>query len=139
MIIPIILILIFLILIIVALINYRTDEPGTLLFTAFLMLLPLVISIMIHTSELALLRKGNALVVIREQAINDIDTQLLQIKVSNSSLMNADSPIRSLVETRTKFISELTEQKIKIQEAKISIEDRSIGIMKMVVWIYGKE
>ena len=53
--------------------------------------------------------------------------------------MNADSPIRSLVETRTRFISELTEQKIDIQNAKISIESRSIGLMKMVVWIYGKD
>jgi len=139
MIIPIILILLFLILIIAAFMN-NSNDSGNFLIAAFLMLVPLVISIMTHTSQLALLRKGNDLIVIREQAIKDIDTQLLQIKVSNSSLlMNADSPIRSLVETRTKFISELTEQKIKIQEAKISIESRSIGLMKMVVWIYGKE
>ncbi len=53
--------------------------------------------------------------------------------------MKGDFPLRDVVETRTRFSSKLREQTIKMQEAKISIEDRSIGIMKMVVWIYGKE
>ena len=75
----------------------------------------------------------------REQAIKDIDNQLKQINITNSALMNADSPTRSLVETRTKFISELTDQRLSIENARIDIETRSIGLMKMVVWIYGKE
>ena len=55
MIIPILLILLFVILIIAAFMSTDSDGSGAYLFAAFLMLLPLVISIMIHTSQLSIL------------------------------------------------------------------------------------
>jgi len=118
------------------------DEEYLKLFSALLFLIiisPLTILSTSHTNELALIRKGQPLINIREQAIKDIDKQLSQIRITNSALMNADSPVRSLVETKAKFISELTEQKIKIEQARINIEGRSIGMMRMIVGIYGKE
>jgi len=141
MIIPIILIILILISLLCLFVS--RDEGGDFLFANLLILAicaaPLVMSVTSHTSDLSLIRKGHALVEIREQAIKDIDNQLKQINITNSALMNADSPTRSLVETRTKFISELTDQRLSIENARIDIETRSIGLMKMVVWIYGKE
>ena len=75
----------------------------------------------------------------REQAIKDIDNQLNKLEYNQTSLMNGDTPVKSLIETKSKYISELTEEKLKIQRAKISIEARSIGFFKVVVWLYGKE
>ena len=137
MIFPIILITLAILIIMVCIAN-REDIFLAAVFSGSA-ILPIVMSITIHTSDLALTRKGNVLIQIREQAIKKIDEQLNEIKINNSALMNADSPARSLIETKAKFVSELTEQKIKIQKAKMSIESRSIGLFKVVVWIYGKE
>jgi hypothetical protein len=92
-----------------------------------------------HFKNLALIRNGSNLIKIRQQAITDIDNQLKSIKIASSALINADSPIRTLIQTKSKFISEITEESIKIEQAKIKIEERSMGFYSIVVKIYGKE
>lgn len=96
-------------------------------------------SIALHASDLATVRHGQLLVEVRQEAISQINKQLKEIKVSPTALMNADSPTSSLINTKANFVKELTEQKIAIQEAKVSIERRSIGLMYGIVKIMGKE
>ncbi len=99
-------------------------------------------SSLFHSNDLALIRSGKSLIEIREQAIKDIDNQLNKLEYNHTSLMNGDTPFKfilPLIETKSKYVNELTEEKLKIQEAKISIEARSIGFFKLVVWLYGKE
>lgn len=111
----------------------------TSLISIILLITSFVASFFNHSDDLSLIRTGQPLVVIREEAIKDIDKQLDKLKFSQTSLMNNDSPAKSLIETKSKYISELTVEKLKIQQARINIEARSIGLLKFVVWLYGKE
>lgn len=106
--------------------------------TACILIIP-ISSINNHVRDLALIRKGQQLVQVREQAIKDIDEQLKSFKIANTALMNADSPAASLISTKAKFVSQLAESKVDIVQAKIDIEARSIGLMSVVVKIFGKE
>jgi hypothetical protein len=86
-----------------------------------------------------MVRNGNLLIETRNEAIKDINNQLKNMKINQYSLMNADSPVRSLTETKAKFVEESAQQKLKIANAKINIEARSIGFMSGIVKIMGKE
>lgn len=98
-----------------------------------------ICSIVDHSSDLAYIRKGQLLVDVQEQSLKDIDDQLAKIKIPQTALMNADSPAKSLIEAKYNIVKDLAQSRIKIAEAKISIEARSIGIMRPVVKWYGKE
>ncbi len=108
------------------------------LLTIIIVLWPIG-SIGFHASDLASVRHGQLLVKVREEAISEIDKQLKEIKVKPTTLMNADSPVSSLINTKANFVKELTEEKIAIQEARVSIERRSLGLMYGIVKIMGKE
>lgn len=98
-------------------------------------------SISSHAHDLGTVRKGYELIEVREQAIEDIDAQLnlLERQYTSTSLLNADTPARSLIETKASFVSEIAEARADIAKAKISIERRSIGLMNGIVHWYGKE
>lgn len=98
-----------------------------------------IVSISNHTSSLAVIRQGKLMVDIRQEAIDEINRQLKNIKVTQTALMNGDSPVSSLINTKAKFIDQLAEEKIKIAEAKIDIEKRSLGLMYGIVKMFGRE
>ena len=118
----------------------RSDDgtAGCFILGVFFLSIP-AISFMCHCDDLATVRHGNLLIEVRRDAIKQIDEQLKDIKITQTSLMNNDSPAKSLIETKTKFVEELAKQQIEIANAKISIEKRSLGLMSATVKIFGKE
>lgn len=140
MIVLLILLILILACLILGFIAVSDNEGGILIILiGFILLIIPIVSIYNHTSDLASLRQGQLLVDVRQEAINEIDKQLQNIKISQTALMNGDSPVSSLVTTKAKFVEELAEEKIKIAKAKISIEKRSLGLMYGIVKIFGKE
>ena len=137
------LLLIILILLVIIILKFEGGHDFEIAFGAALLIALLFVltigSSLFHANDLAVIRSGKPLIEIREQAIKDIDNQLNKLEYNHTSLMNGDTPTKSLIETKSKYISELTEEKLEIQRAKISIEARSIGFFKLVVWLCGKE
>jgi len=140
------LLLIIVLILVIIIIKFAGGHDFEIAVAAALLIAVLFVLIvgssLVHSNDLALIRSGKSLIEIREQAIKDIDNQLNKLEYNHTSLMNGDTPFKfilPLIDTKSKYISELTEEKLKIQEAKISIEARSIGFFKLVVWLYGKE
>ena len=94
-----------------------------------------------HANDLALVRMGHLSVEVREQAIKDIDEQLISLIGQSPvpALLNADTPVRSLIETKADFVKEIADARLKIAEAKISIAARKIGINSAIVKWMGEE
>ncbi len=97
------------------------------------------VSVESHVSDLSIVRQGYRVVEVKQQAIKDIDDQIRDLNIPKMGLLNADTPYKSLVEAKVKFVQELSDARTNIAEAKIDIESRSIGIMSGVVTIYGRE
>jgi len=133
------LLLIILLILVIAMFVCEDDCLVVVVSIFLTLVVSIILSIIIHSNDLAVIRSGKPLIEIREQAIKDIDNQLNKLEYNHTSLMNADTPVKSLIETKSKYISELTNAKLRIQIAKITIEARSIGFFKLVVWLYGKE
>jgi hypothetical protein len=137
------LLLIILLILVTIIIKFKNSYHFEIAIAAVFLIAGLFVliigSILTHSDDLALVRKGKPLIEIREQAIKDIDNQLNKLEYNHTALMNADTPAKSLIETKSEYVDELTYQKLKIQRAKIKIEARSIGFFKLVVWLYGKE
>lgn len=92
-----------------------------------------------HADDLAKVRAGKALVDVRIEAIADIDKQLSALPDYSSALLNADTPVKTLVETKAQFVKDIAEAKANIAQAKVDIVARSIGPMSAVVTLLGKE
>lgn len=137
------LLLIILLILVTIIIKFKGGHDFEIAVAAVLLIAGLFVLIigssLFHANDLALIRSGKPLIETREQAIKDIDNQLNKLEYNHTSLMNGDTPVKSLIETKSRYISELTEEKLEIQRAKINIEARSIGFFKLVVWLYGKE
>lgn len=110
---------------------------------AFVPLIVIAESIGNHANDLSTLRFQSEIIDVREQAVKDIDEQLLllsgQLDGTPNALMNADSPVNALVTTKTMFVKEIADARMSIINAKTDIESRSIGLMSGVVTLYGKE
>lgn len=91
-----------------------------------------------HISDLTLIRNQGQVVQVREDAIARINQDLAVLPTAGA-LMNADSPVKSLIETKSTYITELTTIKASIVDAKISIEQRKMGPGAWAVWIFGEE
>ena len=94
-----------------------------------------------HAHDLGTKRNAQKFIDVRQEAIADIDKQLESLKdqMPQSSLLNADTPVASLIETKANFVQQIADTRIEIVEAETDIERRSIGLMSGVVDWYGKE
>jgi hypothetical protein len=101
--------------------------------------IPLMIMISEHAYDLSIVRNEEQIISVHETAIQEIDTQLKGMDIKNTSLMNADSPTRSLIEAKAEFVKRLTEARSRVVNARVRISARSIGVASGVVTVYGKE
>lgn len=113
-----------------------TDGAGVGMFFLIIFCLLIGLPAYDHNSDLVLMKHGNKLVEIRLDAIKEIDKQISSISLP-SSLMNADSPVRSYVETKARYQDEITTRKEDIVKAELSIERRKMGFTAWTVWMLG--
>jgi hypothetical protein len=123
-----------------------TGEFGLFIsFIGCLCLIPLAIVHCVfvadHCEEIALIRSSQPIIAIHEQAIEDLDRQMdgLSKSIGSQAVFNADSPYRSLIEAKTKYVSKLASAKSGILNAKVSISARKLGMMSYIVRWYGEE
>lgn len=90
----------------------------------------------IHISDISLVKNQHIVLQVREDAITRINNDLKDFP-QTTTLMNADSPIRSMIETKSQYISDLTNTKVRIADAKMSIERRKLGSGAWAVWLMG--
>lgn len=114
--------------------NGEAIGPG---FTIILIVLGLnLFPVFTHIPDIALIRNQALLIEVRQSAISQINKDLAEFP-QFGQLMNADSPIKTLIETKSQYLAQLTELKIKIAAAKLNIEKRKIGPSAWVVWMMG--
>lgn len=109
------------------------------LFFGVPVILILTIPVEYHMDDLATIRQGELLIEAREQSLTELNVTLSTMKISNTALMNADSPAKSLIEAKAKQIESISQERMKIAEAKLSIERRSLGFFAGVVEVFGRE
>lgn len=89
-----------------------------------------------HISDISLVKNQHIVLQVREDAITRINNDLRDFP-QTTTLMNADSPIRSMIETKSQYISDLTNTKVRIADAKMSIERRKLDSGAWAVWLMG--
>lgn len=112
------------------------------LLLAFVPVMVLVPSVHSHAHDIGTVRNAEAYIEVQLQAIKDIDEQLNSLGAqtpTNTALLNADTPIASLVKAKTQFVRDIAKTRLKVVEAKTDIDRRSIGLMSGVVDWYGRE
>lgn len=100
-----------------------------------------LLNVNLHCDELATIKNSQSLIAVHTQAIEDLDKQMngLSKSIGGQALLNADSPYRSLIETKAKYISDLSRARSRVAEAKTSIIARKLGMMSYIIRWYGEE
>lgn len=89
-----------------------------------------------HISDIALIRNAETLYSVREKAIDRISDELASLP-GQTALMNADSPAKTLIETKSEYVTALTDLQMEVAQAQVSIERRKMGPSAWVVWAIG--
>lgn len=116
----------------------KTDNPHCFLPFIVCFLLS-ICSIFFHFSDISTIRMGEDYIKIQQEDLNELNVQIkdLSILLPSASLMNQDSPYRSLIELKGERIKQLTDTKRKIIDAKKSLMQRKMGFNRDVVWFFG--
>lgn len=117
----------------------KGDDPDTGFFGVFIILACLGLNgipFFIHINDLVTIRNQAEIIQIKTEAIESINKDLASLP-QTTALMNADSPARSLIETKSEYITNLADAKTQILEAKLGIARRKMGPSAWVVWILG--
>jgi peptidoglycan hydrolase CwlO-like protein len=96
-----------------------------------------------HANDLGTLRSYQAVVEVQKNRISDLETRLTKIVPVGHQrvtlLLNADSPIKSLVEQMSIAQRDLSDAEKEIAQAKVNISRRKAGPFWFVVWTYGEQ
>lgn len=117
---------------------------GTLVFSMVALAIIGIIHVPVitsHCSSLATIKSSDALVAVYAESLSDLDKQMesLSKNIDNKTLFNADSPYRTLIETKSNYVSKLAKIREHIVAAKIKIQARKLGLMSHIVRWYGEE
>lgn len=124
------------------------DDYESAYFLLSLSVVPLVIIgvlhipvYLIHCDELAIIRNSQSMIAVHTQAIEDLDRQMSNLtkSIDNKTLFNTDSPYRSLIETKSHYVSNLSEARVAVVRVKTSIMARKLGLMSHIVRWVGEE
>jgi hypothetical protein len=91
-----------------------------------------------HCNDLAIIRNSQSIIGVYTQAITDLDQQIegLNKSVSSQLAFNADSPYRSLIEAKSRYVSKLSMARATVVQAETSIIARKLGLMSYIVrWV----
>lgn len=99
----------------------------------------LITSAFNHFSDLATIRSYGPIIQNEEMRIKQLQDILktTEIKTSAGQLMNADSPVAATTKALADAIDSLTEKRNIVASARLSIEERKIGLFRIIVTIYG--
>ena len=101
------------------------------------------ISYICHAQDLGVLRAQQNVIDVQTALVDSLEKRLIRIAPVGQQrvqvMLNADSPIKSLVEEISSAQKELTKATVKMAEAKVSIESRKAGPFWFVVSAAGEK
>ena len=111
-----------------------------LIFGFILFFVSFVVGIVIpyasHNNAIANIENSEAIVKIQEDYKERLKIQLDSLPKVNSSLMNADSPYRSIVSEIAVSEQKIAEANEKVLNSKISIQKRKRGMTSYILWFF---
>lgn len=117
-------------------------------FDTELMVLPVLFVVIIclstvvfHTSNLSTLRAQKYVIESEQENVKELEDRLKNLTGSTkipTSLMNGDTPVKSLVESITKAQTRLSKSRTEMAEAKKSIVARKM-MFPLIVSYFGEE
>lgn len=117
-------------------------DAGTaliLFMVLMLIVLPLIVSYSSHAEDLGRISAQHYVIAVQEERIERLTTTLSNITLPKDSvaLLNADSPVSTIVHQLAIAERELAEAKTQRAEAIVSIEQRRNGLFSIIVSING--
>jgi hypothetical protein len=91
-----------------------------------------------HVDDLAIVRGQQEVIEVYEDRIKSLETRLNSFKYPQSALLNADSPVASIVNSLSEAEKELKANEERAK-ARRNIIARKAGPFSFVVTIYGEE
>lgn len=128
-------------------VSIRTHDDcgiGTFGFSALALICIGVMHIPIinhHCDSLATIKSADSLIAVYTESLSDLDKQMesLSKDIDNKTLFNADSPYRTLIQTKADYVSKVAKARFEIVDAKREIQARKLGFMSHIVRWYGEE
>jgi len=129
---------------------HKSVDPEIVFFSGvFFGLFPLTIfviftfaSVSKHADDLAKVRKWDAYYQVYNRQLTDLKVHLdrmgTDVETNAKVLLNADTPVASLVNAYLKTQKKLADVESNKAAAMVSIESRRIGLFSYVVWMYGE-
>ena len=139
--------MLYIVILIVALVicafSFVADE-GQFVGIAFLAVVALapLWSYMNHADNLGTIRAQQGVVQVYDQRVQELNAQLKKMvpegAQKNPLQLNADSPVRGIVESVTKANTDLANARVAIAKAKVSIAKRKAGPFSFIVRWFGE-
>lgn len=98
----------------------------------------LICVIVAHCDDISIIITADEKIKVCQNSIEEVDRQMKDLNISNVSLMNNDSPYRTLIELRGNMIKCLGNAKNEVVDAKRRIISRKLGINRHVVYFFGE-
>jgi len=91
-----------------------------------------------HVNNLACIKMQDETITVHQQRLASLNKQYEAItkNIHSASLMNADSPVKSVIEGITGAENSITNAKLKVIEARIDIEARKRGIYSLLAILF---
>jgi hypothetical protein len=122
---------------------YAAFDDGILVVPGIFMIFIAMIlfggPILSHNSDIILIRNSNKIIDINEEAVDRLDNQIKLIIAQDTkqAIMNGDTPIKSMVEAQSEYISKIVKVKERVLNSKMNVEERRIGFTAYAIWIMG--
>ena len=119
------------------------DEAGVAVVVVFgvifsvLAALPVSAVISRHVGDVAVIQNQIILVEVYEEQIAELDDRLKLMEYPQSALLNADSPVSSIVATISEWQNKISQAKADRAEAIIAVEARRMGLFSGVITMFG--
>jgi len=90
-----------------------------------------------HAGDVAKVRHQHALIEVYQEQVDEMNERLAAIDPPASALLNADTPVSSMVAALSEWQGRLAQSKAQQAHAIIDIEARKLGLMSGVVTVFG--
>lgn len=119
------------------------SEPLHMLMTIFfILLIPPIVSYVFHANDIGTIREQDKLIKVYQLRVDELEKGINNLTPKGRKvqlLLNADSPIKSMVDQLSVAISQLAKARAGKAEAIKSIAQREVGPFWFVVKINGKK
>ena len=140
--------MLYLIILIIAIalcwLTFNADAgQGIGVFIVFIVILAPFISYFNHAGDLGTIRAQKSVIHVYEQRVEELSGLLKTIvpegRQRNPILMNADSPIRGIVDNMSKANEDLAKARVGEAESLVSIAKRKAGPFHFIVKWFGED